>query len=602
MDTMELMIRVTYHPKLLMDECPSVPLTLDLWRLCTSYIEATAPLLIPFDRYMSLYRNRLWKDSLPEPFVQALYQLSQQRDSTHLITEDEIRRCLQNDEVWDACFSYQKRNVRRCIQMRGRAYIADDMGCGKTRQASLVLQYFERKHAWTTAIIIGPSVALGAWKQELDQTCHWTAERVHQLSNGKQAQKLLEDISSEEDPGHVFIVSYDLFRNIQPNLMMWLKRGGRNVKVAMILDEAHYLINPTATRTKSITEFVETYCTPPHGVLLMLSGTPYTTPNELFPQLHLLQPNVFATYMDYAQNEHKTFGFVNRYCLPYKDHFHHWVLNRPNLERMDEFLQVFRACGMVRNLKEDVLADLPTKVRERVLLPVQDTEAKRIFLESIKRLDAAASSSNRTKQQQYEIMMLWNEQVTLRIPPVIDYFKQLWTSASKEEKDKKEPPSALPQKWVVFAFHSAMMDALDELAQFQLGWKTIRIDGSVPSAKRQVLAQQFQTDPNVRVAILNLQAGSTAITLTAANVLYFAECHPNDKINKQAENRIHRIGQTSNVRVITLVVENSIDHRFDQILKRKYKHVDQSLDQRQIMLAQAEGQSILKHTITSSYS
>jgi SWI/SNF-related matrix-associated actin-dependent regulator of chromatin subfamily A-like protein 1 len=362
----------------------------------------------------------------------------------------------------------------------------------------------------------------------------------------------------------------------------------------MVLDESHYLVNPAAKRSVAVSLFVHAYCRPPTNVLIELSGTPFTTLNEAYLQLHLLQPVAFPCYMDFAQRPDKTFGFVNRYCTPHKDHFHHWVLNKGRPEMEAEFLQVFRATGMVRNLKETVLPSLPSKRRETITLPVSDPSTRDIFRLMDKRLAPPKPGKPPSKKQQYELMLVWNEQVKFRIPPVVQYFTDLWSpyassssfsssSSSSSSSSAESEPAAVPvkvQKWVLFAYHEAMLDALDELVQLRLGWKRIRIDGKVAGKKRQDLAQAFQTDPNVRVALLNLQAGSTAITLTAANVLYLVESHPSDKTTKQAEDRCHRIGQLDTVRIITLCVEGSIDSRMGQIIRRKFVQVDRTIDQK----------------------
>lgn len=51
----------------------------------------------------------------------------------------------------------------------------------------------------------------------------------------------------------------------------------------------------------------------------------------------------------------------------------------------------------------------------------------------------------------------------------------------------------------------------------------IRIDGHTPAISRHEKVQEFQTDPNVRVALLSLTAAGAGLNLTAASMVLFAE-------------------------------------------------------------------------------
>ena len=62
-------------------------------------------------------------------------------------------------------------------------------------------------------------------------------------------------------------------------------------------------------------------------------------------------------------------------------------------------------------------------------------------------------------------------------------------------------------KFLVFAHHLCMLDALEEFAnKKKFGY--IRIDGQVPPEKRHERVKDFQTKVGVRLAILSLTAAS----------------------------------------------------------------------------------------------
>ena len=106
----------------------------------------------------------------------------------------------------------------------------------------------------------------------------------------------------------------------------------------------------------------------------------------------------------------------------------------------------------------------------------------------------------------------------------------------------------------------------------------IRIDGSIDSYKRYNAVKKFQDDSECTVAILSITASSTGITLTAASTVVFAEMNWTPGVMIQAEDRAHRIGQTSSVNVYYLYGECTLDHLIYPRLKLKSEVIANWLD------------------------
>eukprot|EP00741_Cyanophora_paradoxa_P017603 tig00021012_g17003.t1 len=144
-------------------------------------------------------------------------------------------------------------------------------------------------------------------------------------------------------------------------------------------------------------------------------------------------------------------------------------------------------------------------------------------------------------------------------------------------------------KFLIFGHHAAMLDGIQHACEARpapprpapprpapprlshLGEKAqfIRIDGSTPPAKRQELAERFQKDPRVKVAILGITAAGVGLTLHSASNVVFAELRWTPGEIAQAEDRAHRIGQKSAVNVRFLLARGSVDDVVWPLLRRK---------------------------------
>ncbi|CAL8388250.1 unnamed protein product [Boreogadus saida] len=143
-------------------------------------------------------------------------------------------------------------------------------------------------------------------------------------------------------------------------------------------------------------------------------------------------------------------------------------------------------------------------------------------------------------------------------------------------------------KFLVFAHHLTMLQACTEaVIEAKVGY--IRIDGSVPSSERAQLVRKFQTDPAIRVAVLSIQAAGQGLTFTAASHVVFAELYWNPGQVKQAEDRAHRIGQTSCVHVHYLIAKGSFDTVMWAMLNRKETVTGSTLNGRKEYLTAEEG-------------
>ena len=122
-------------------------------------------------------------------------------------------------------------------------------------------------------------------------------------------------------------------------------------------------------------------------------------------------------------------------------------------------------------------------------------------------------------------------------------------------------------KMLVFAHHRKVLETLANGILRDI--KYIRIDGTTPAKDRQSRVTTFQNDAKVRVALLGITAAGIALTLTAASRVIFTELYWTPAALLQAEDRAHRIGQTSEVVVEYLLADDCVDEILWPLIQHK---------------------------------
>jgi SWI/SNF-related matrix-associated actin-dependent regulator 1 of chromatin subfamily A len=118
---------------------------------------------------------------------------------------------------------------------------------------------------------------------------------------------------------------------------------------------------------------------------------------------------------------------------------------------------------------------------------------------------------------------------------------------------------------------------VDKLAD-AFGPIAVRLTGKETPKKKQAAVDAFQNNPSVRLFIGSIQAAGVGITLTAADLLVFAELDWLQVNMEQCEDRAHRIGQERSLLIQYLMLNGSIEARMANVLARKEDIADQTLN------------------------
>lgn len=126
------------------------------------------------------------------------------------------------------------------------------------------------------------------------------------------------------------------------------------------------------------------------------------------------------------------------------------------------------------------------------------------------------------------------------------------------------------RKSVVFSQFRKMLILLEEPLK-AAGFKTLRLDGTMNAKRRAHVIEEFGAPGNERPMVLlaSLRASGTGINLTAASRVYLLEPWWNPAVEEQAMDRVHRIGQKEDVKIVRLIAKNSIEERIVQLQEKK---------------------------------
>ncbi|CDW57051.1 SWI:SNF matrix associated [Trichuris trichiura] len=420
--------------------------------------------------------------------------------------------------IYGRLFLFQKHALRFIISRNGRVLLADEMGLGKTIEALAAAVYY--KSEWPLLIVCPSSVK-----------CTWAEEIAENVPSLDPSSICVVNSSAENVLGNaeyqVFILSYDFMVNMEEQLTE------KQFKI-IIMDECHNIKNFKTRRYQAAHKLLKRA-----RRALLLSGTPaLSKPSELYTQISCVAPNIFRSFKEFGE----------RYCNPRQVRIGgRTIWKYSGASNLEELQLLLKETIMLRRSKEEVLSELPPKIRKTVVLSKQIIGPRLGSLQEIRRF------YENSKRMHEALLPFYRETAQVKLPAIIEYISDL-VDAGK--------------KFIVFAHHQVIMDALSSLFASKKV-HAIRIDGSVSSEKRKIYCDKFQNSDDVRVALLSITAASTGITLTASRLVVFAELFWNPGVLIQAEDRAHRVGQLDSVLVEYLVAKGTADDQLWVMLKRK---------------------------------
>ncbi|KAI9096470.1 SNF2 family N-terminal domain-containing protein [Phlyctochytrium arcticum] len=155
-----------------------------------------------------------------------------------------------------------------------------------------------------------------------------------------------------------------------------------------------------------------------------------------------------------------------------------------------------------------------------------------------------------------------------------------WMDAGKVKKLEEllQAMQANGDRALIFSQFVMMLDVLEAVLD-TLGVRYLRLDGRTSVTERQALIDEYNTNMEVTVFLLSTKAGGFGINLTSANVVIIYDLDFNPHNDAQAEDRAHRVGQTRDVRVIKLIMKDTVEEHILRLATAKLK-LDAKVQQR----------------------
>jgi len=417
------------------------------------------------------------------------------------------------------------------LTARQTGLLADEMGLGKTLEAIHALVPRFQRGEIARCVVICPNSVKWVWDHELATHCPALFnDRV--LIGGDRDRRA--QLLTRARLTRWCVINYEGAR-IEPAALRDLTQGQ-----ALICDEAQALKNRQAQISK-LAAALRPAC------LFLLTGTPVANkPEDLWHLVNLVEPGLLGDF----------WRFCERYCV--KDFFGAIRSYR----RLDE-LHARISHLYLRRRKADVL-DLPPKITSMV--PIELGPEETAAYQSMK---AFLFASLADKDEHY---------VRTHAPTILTQLLRLSEIADGMVRQGEE---------VAIVDIPAKTQALDELVGATDGklviWTRFRpiahylaqrysapaYTGDLSPERRADMVDAFQICDDPRILVATIQAAGLGLTLTAAQTQVFYDRWWSPAVNLQAEDRLHRIGQSGTVSIYHLIARGTIDEYLSGLLAEK---------------------------------
>ncbi len=434
---------------------------------------------------------------------------------------------------------YQVETVRRVLRvLRGRALLADEVGLGKTIEAMMVLREYQLRSMVRRALVLAPPALVGQWVEEL------AAKAGIEARHTGERQLRLDPEEFWRGDG-VVVAS------------LALARGARHAPVVqaqawdmVVVDEAHKVKSRGSAGFRLVDGLRSRF-------LLLLTATPIENElEELYQIVTLLKPGQFATPAAFRA------AFVDP--------------QDPTSPKNRERLRALLAEVMIRNTRAQSGLKLPPRyVTTRVVEPTPQEQAlyaravalfrahagqaaarlaaSTLLLEAGSSPAAVAGSASRMAERHEgafgdDLAALANEASGVPVTRKATALLEILDGHS--------------DKCLVFTRFRATLAQIEQTLAAR-GIACVSLHGTLSADEKRQALETFRASARV---LLSTDVGAEGLNLQFCSLLVNFDLPWNPMIIEQRIGRLHRYGQTSEVRVYNLCAAGTVEQRVLEVL------------------------------------
>src|SRR2546423_935294 len=468
--------------------------------------------------------------------------------------------------------------------MSGRAILADEVGLGKTIEASIIYKELAIRGLARRVLILTPASLVGQWQGELEEKFF---ERFDTPSDPDDWQRVAITRA---------IISHDRARSRRHAEEILRHRWD-----LVIVDEAHKVKSQRGA-TYQFIEKIE------RDFILLLTATPLQNDlRELYNLVTLLRPGQLGTWPEFRKV--------------------HLVAGDRRMPKDPAALRALTHEVMIRTRRTSVIDDLNLPPRRARHPEVRLTKAeadlyqgtteflRRLYREGFvqpaaqEEVDDGTGTRKRTRRGIIQLAVIHLRQRLCssaralaeslehlaqgeRINPA---YRTIAKQLAKRAKGIKTHAKLTvltdllketPDRVVVFSDHRPTIELIEERVT-KLGRKAIVYWGAHSTPERDKRIRAFHDDE--RSVLIASRAGSEGRNLQFCNVLVNYDLPWNPMVVEQRIGRLHRIGQTREVHIVNLAATGTIESYILQLLDQKIKLFELVVGELDLILGQFGG-------------